>query len=400
MRLEGRRLILEEKLEDIIDYININNVDNSYKHEIYFNNKKYVPAKSGDVLIFKVPEKLVENTMFLKVYNGDGQYLYSTNTIIISHIDTKEEKEREYYNFQKMVMNKYSNLENLINSLNDRCEKFNKKIDKLSNDINNDLRFDEIQSKIDGLDFYNKKEVDKICNNIVESFNNLENTTYNFQEAVKNKVIEFKNYDDTDLKLETKEVKSFCNSLKEDFNNLKNIFSQLNYQEQIDSIGMKIKDTMNKVVDCENNNRQNLNSLNTVEKEIDETKKNLINTMQSQNDDLFEKYNVLLKEYQDIKQKDKIILPLNIDKKIPPHIFVIFKDGSAEQYSYSIYKSPIGVSDEYGNIIVRGIAKVKYLNEISKGDYVYGNKDGVAEKYDKGFLVINILDENYCEIMI
>ena len=84
MRLEGGKLILEEDFENIIEYITIKNADNKYIYEILYNGEKYSTQNIDNTIIFKVPNILTENTISVRVYNLNNQYLYSTNTVSIN----------------------------------------------------------------------------------------------------------------------------------------------------------------------------------------------------------------------------------------------------------------------------------------------------------------------------
>ena len=139
MRLEGRKLILEEDFENIIEYITIKNADNKYIYEILYNGEKYSTQNIDNTIIFKVPNILTENTISVRVYNLNNQYLYSTNTVSINKNNNKIKE--EYYNFQTEILSKYTDLENLFNittnKLNNKDREILNKMDILSKNLAN-----------------------------------------------------------------------------------------------------------------------------------------------------------------------------------------------------------------------------------------------------------------------
>lgn len=147
MRLEGRKLILEEDFENIIEYITIKNADNKYIYEILYNGEKYSTQNIDNTIIFKVPNILTENTISVRVYNLNNQYLYSTNTVSINKNNNKIEE--EYYNFQTEILSKYTDLENLFNittnKLNNKDREILNKMDILSKNLANNEDIENIK---------------------------------------------------------------------------------------------------------------------------------------------------------------------------------------------------------------------------------------------------------------
>ena len=473
MRLEGRKLILEESFNEIIEYITIKNVDKKNIYLVLYNGIEYSTEINNDNLVFKIPNKKKENTISLKVYNSRNQYLFSTNTVILSNNinnnDYNKFKE-DYGIFQKDIIKKYLNLEKLLDistkNLSEKDREILKKIESLnySNDIN------KIENKINDMNFYNKNEIDKICNEIKLNINNLESTNKelmknivelnNQNNNIKIDINKFKNitnknlsnlenYDDTYIKNEIANTENFCKELDNNLKKLNELYSQINYQEQINDILKKIANldktnelkeikgeikknknhthsdieeeinVLKQTIESNFNNKKinefikehsheeiindiknQQNAINEINLNIKKIEKNIYTKLKSEYDDLSKKYDTLLKEYNKFNKSNNIFLPINIGNKIEPFRFINSKNGNIEKYSYSPYRSPIGVSDEYGNIIIRGTAKVEYTNDIFEGDFVYGNKDGIAEHYDKGYLVTKIIDKKYCEIII
>ena len=478
MRLEGRKLILEESFDEIIEYITITNIDNGYIYEILYNGIEYPTQMNNGNLVFKIPNRKEENTISLRVYNSRNQYLFSTNTIILKNkANNNEEFKEEYYTFQKDIIKKYLDLEKLLNNTSENLSKKDKEIlDKISvlcknSDYSNDIN--NIQSKIDNMDFYNREEIDKICKEVQDSISNLESTSKeliknisklesqninietdinNFKETTNKNLSNIKDYDDTYLKNKINNNENFCKELDNNLKKLNELYNQMDYQEQINDILKEIAklDNTNEINEIKNEITKNKNHTHLdIKRELNELKnnvesnssneeilkinnfikehshkeimddiklqqdkidkinlniekieKNIYDKLKSEYDSLVEKYNVLLKEHKEFNKNRNICLPINIKNKIEPFRFVNSKNGNIERYSYSAYRAPIGVSDEYGNVIIRGTAKVEYINDIFEGDFVYGNKDGIAEYYDKGYLVTKIIDKNYCEIII
>ena len=186
MRLEGRKLILEEDFENIIEYITIKNADNKYIYEILYNGEKYSTQNIDNTIIFKVPNILTENTISVRVYNLNNQYLYSTNTVSINKNNNKIEE--EYYNFQTEILSKYTDLENLFNittnKLNNKDREILNKMDILSKNLANNEDIEDIKNEIKNMDFYDKNEINKICNNIKSSIDKLENVAKNFADNI------------------------------------------------------------------------------------------------------------------------------------------------------------------------------------------------------------------------
>lgn len=479
MRLEGRKLILEESFDEIIEYITITNINKEYIYEILYNGLEYPAQITNESLIFKLPDKKEENTISLKIYNSRNQYLFSTNTIILTNrANSDNNKFKEgYYNFQKDIIKKYLGLENLLNNTSKNLSLKNEEIlDKISSiykdlDYSNDIN--NIQNKINNMDFYNKEEINKICrdiqngistlesavkelvNNISElknENNNIELDINNFKKITNTTLSNVKDYDDTYLKNKIENNENFCKELDDNLKKLNELYNEMNYQEQInkilqeivkldntdelDKIKNEIKKNKNhkhldmekeinelkKTIESSSNNEEILkinnfinkhshkeiidniknqqDKINKINLNIEKIEKNIYDKLKSEYSILVEKYNVLLKEHKEFNKSKNIFLPINIGNKIEPFRFVNSKNGNVERYSYSTYKIPIGVSDEYGNVIIRGIAKVEYVNDIFEGDFVYGNKDGIAEHYDKGYIVTKIIDKKYCEIII
>lgn len=474
MRLEGRKLILEEDFENIIEYITIKNADNKYIYEILYNGEKYSTQNIDNTIIFKVPNILTENTISVRVYNLNNQYLYSTNTVSINKNNNKIEE--EYYNFQTEILSKYTDLESLFNittnKLNNKDREILNKMDILSKNLANNEDIENIKNEIKNMDFYDKNEINKICNNIKSSIDKLENVAKNFADNItklqkdkdnmnqninnisndfNEKFSNIEKYDDKYLKQKISDTESFCKELDEGVKKLNKLYNQLNYQEQIDKILKEVstldnadkinsmEEHMNSIegkiensnieekidvlrnginenskeilnleefvknnnhIELKNNIENQEKKITKINQDIAKIEKNIYNKLKLEYDILFEKYNVLLEEHKEFKKDKSIFLPINIDRKIDPYVFINSKDGEIEKYSYSNNRAPIGVSDEYGNVIIRGKAKVKYVNDIFEGDLVYGNRDGIAEHYDKGFIVTKIIDKNYCEIMI
>lgn len=480
MRLEGRKLILEESFDEIIEYITITNIDKEYIYEILYNGVEHSVQISNESLVFKLPNKKEENTISLRVYNSRNQYLFSTNTIILTNKvnnNADEKFKEEYYIFQKDIIKKYLDLENLLNNTSKNLSQKDKEIlDKISIlcknlDYSNDIN--SIQNKINDMDFYNREEINKICKEIQDSISNLEltnkelmkniskmesksndiiNDINDFKKNTSENLSNVKDYDDTYLKSKIENNESFCKELDNNLKKLNELYNQMNYQEQINEIlqeiakldntnelneikneikenknhtHLDIKNEINElknIVDTNSNNEEILKINNFIKEHshkeimddikaqqdkidkinlnIERIEKNIYNKLKSEYNVLVEKYNALLKEHKEFNKNKNIFLPINIENKIEPFRFVNSKNGNIEKYSYSAYRSPIGVSDEYGNVIIRGTAKVEYANDIFEGDFVYGNKDGIAESYDKGYLVTKIIDKNYCEIII
>ena len=430
MRLEGRKLILEEDFENIIEYITIKNADNKYIYEILYNGEKYSTQNIDNTIIFKVPNILTENTISVRVYNLNNQYLYSTNTVSINKNNNKIEE--EYYNFQTEILSKYTDLENLFNittnKLNNKDREILNKMDILSKNLANNEDIENIKNEIKNMDFYDKNEINKICNNIKSSIDKLENVAKNFADNItklqkdkdninqninnisndfNEKFSNIEKYDDKYLKQKISDTESFCKELDEGVKKLNKLYNQLNYQEQIDKILKEVstldnadkinsmEEHMNSIegkiensnieekidvlrnginenskeilnleefvknnnhIELKNNIENQEKKITKINQDIAKIEKNIYNKLKLEYDILFEKYNVLLEEHKEFKKDKSIFLPINIDRKIDPYVFINSKNGEIEKYSYSNNRAPIGVSDEYGNVIIRGKA--------------------------------------------
>lgn len=421
MRLEGRKLILEEKINKDTDCIVIKNIDSNYIYEIVYNNLKYSPSIIDNSICFKLPNKNKENTLYLKVSNIKNQYLYSTNVVTLAVEDIEDLKNE--------IINKYLNLENMFNvSIKNLSNKNNVILNEIK-EIYNNLNYDS-----DILAIKND-----ILNNNLEYTNMINKLEKNISEIKNNYSSNIEVYDDTYLTNKILDNEKFCIELEKDLKKLNQLYTEIDYQNQINDILKKINEIDINICERENINKdiidelkKNINTkvndvdilnlknfvklhsheeiqnniklqegrINEINLKIQKTERDIYNKLKLEYDNLLNKYNDILEKYKELKKNKNTFLPINIGNKIEPFKFINSKNGNIEKYSYSAYRSPIGVSDEYGNVIIKGLAKVEYINDIFEGDFVYGNKDGVAEHYDKGYVVSKIIDKNYCEIIL
>ena len=247
---------------------------------------------------------------------------------------------------------------------------------------------------------YNITKLQKDKDNINQNINNISN---DFNEKFSN----IEKYDDKYLKQKISDTESFCKELDEGVKKLNKLYNQLNYQEQIDKILKEVstldnadkinsmEEHMNSIegkiensnieekidvlrnginenskeilnleefvknnnhIELKNNIENQEKKITKINQDIAKIEKNIYNKLKLEYDILFEKYNVLLEEHKEFKKDKSIFLPINIDRKIDPYVFINSKNGEIEKYSYSNNRAPIGVSDEYGNVIIRGKA--------------------------------------------
>ena len=190
----------------------------------------------------------------------------------------------------------------------------------------------------------------------------------------------------------------FENQMIENINSLKNELSISNLQssnniKQIDSINTSLKDLETRI--------NNIN-LEEVYSTIKDTSTKITGKIPTLNTKIKEKDKEILALKSEIDEKinyPKILLPIN-DKNIESFCFVTMYDGNLIKYTYLKTQTPIGITDDIGNVIIKGLAKVKYNGNITVGDFVYGNKNGVAESHNFGYIVTRIFDNEFCEVLI
>lgn len=363
MKLYGKKLIIDgDILYRDTEYITIYNVDNNRQYKINYNGHEYTTVVDGDKIVFKVPEINLSNFISIRAYNLNGEYLESTNLIELKPIVKETINKEEVENIHKEISEFEGNINSLVGTLQNKMQQLDDELKGVSvkglADVKNSFNdeFDKIIQLINGLDFYNKEYIDSLP---------------------------FLKENDLDG------IKTQYNNLLKDFDVFINDISEYDNREDIKGINDKIENVCSEIIEL--NKKINMINISIV------SFNNFMEKYKNDYTKLEKQYNGIYTSYVELQS---LKIPLRGATNIEPFVFVDIVDGKFKTYSYNSRRRPIGVSDDSGNLIYHGIAKVKYQNDIHVGDFVYGNKEGIAENYDSGFVITEINSDNTCTIFI
>lgn len=344
------------------EYITISNVDSTRKYKINYNGTEYDTVINNETIVFKLPAINLSNSILIRVYNGQDEYLESTNTLELIPI------QRDTLNNEKLIdiRNEVTKFESEINEL---VAKLHDKIEFLFSSLNknNTQDFENITEHFE-------KEIEDVINLI----NNLD--FYN-----KNYIDNLPFLKEQDLS----EIKIQYQNLLKDFNIFISNLSDYDNTKEIDNITKQITNLQTALTSL----TQKINSINISIVSFN----NFMDKYQKDYTKLEKQYSGIYTSYIELQS---LKIPIQSEEPIEPFIFIDIIDGKFKPYSYNIKRRPIGVSDDSGNLIYHGFAKVKYQNEIHIGDFVYGNKEGLAENYNSGFIVTEINSDKMCTVFI
>lgn len=363
MKLYGKKLIMDGDIfyQDS-KYITIYNVEEDRKYGVVYNGKEYDVKVDNEKLIFELPSINTSNTISLRIYNNNMKYLESTNMLNITPITRGIIDEDKVKGLHDEIKKYESEINLSIHQLGEKIKELETSkqgdiegsVETMRNDFEGEVS--KIIDLINNLDFYNRDYIDNLPFLKSEDLNELEMKWENISKDVS---VFMQDMDSSDISREIDKIKEVIEFLKGELVKIKQDFNTIN----ISIVGF--------------NNF------------IDKYKKD---------------YKILEKQYNDVYtsyielQSKKI--PLKSEEDIEPFVFVDSSNGTFKRYSYNSQKRPFGVTDDSGNIIYNGFAKVKYANEVHVGDFVYGNKSGIAEDYNSGFVVLNVDSEDICTIFI
>lgn len=344
------------------EYITIFNVDNNRKYKINYNGTEYDVATDNSSIIFKLPTVNLSNAISVRVYNNQGEYLESTNTLELIPIqhdtldneklaDIRDEVTKFEGEINKSVVELHNKIEFLSSNLNkDNTQNFKNITEHFEKEI------EDVINLINNLDFYNKNYIDNL------PF--------------------LKEQDLAEIKIQYQ-------NLSKDFNIFISNLSDYDNTKEIENMTKQVTDLQVALTSL----TQKINSINISIVSFN----NFMDKYQKDYTKLEEKYSGIYTSYIELQS---LKIPISSEEPIEPFIFLDIIDGKFKPYSYNVKRRPIGVSDDNGNLIYHGFAKVKYQNEIHIGDFVYGNKEGLAENYNSGFIVTEINSDKMCTVFI
>lgn len=406
MKINGRKLQLDGfVLYNDAEFIKIDNVDVSKKYKILYNGELYNADLLNNSIMFFIPNILENNILSINVYDYNGNYLYSTNSV-------------EMMVCKKNFINVDFSRENKKNE--ERINKIEKELLEDKKEYNNDKKktiskTDKISSQIENLEQkiqeqYNYiSEIKNSLNSILESNKNTNYESDEIFETLDTKINEI--VSEISLIKNNSSNEDVKNELKDNISKINTIISDLKDEIKNDDLEIKIKENSNKISSLKQDIEEVQNYIKDIDNKVekidlkgffdtqDSKIQKILTKIYSLNQDIKTAKSFALEIQKSIENNKNILLPIN-QRNIESFCFVTMCDNQLIKYSYLKNQVPIGITDDRGNVVLKGICKVKYVGEINVGNFVYGNKNGLAENHSFGFIVTNIIDNEFCEVLL
>lgn len=337
--------------------------------EKYYSNIESIFSKqhSLEFSIQQISKQLSEFETYddSEINNKIELLMENINSIKIPNYDEAIQELRCQVSSIKNINTQCDNLSKQYSSLkipdySGEIAELSKKILEIQLPPDLSLEINTLKNNISNIDTYGKKHIDNMFSSFITQLEKLSN--------ISEKIILESSEIDKDLQ-ETKE------HWRVDGEDLYHFV-----HDEIDSI-QKVCDSVTLLLDkvCEEH---------TI----------LFEKLQTSVAQLEDSHNTLSDSTRTLENKfNTFTLPISIKSNLAPFLFV---SSDCDIYSFSNTKEPIGISDKNGDIVIRGIAKLKYAGKVEIGNFIFGNKEGIGEKYHTGYIVTKILDNNFCEVLL
>lgn len=388
----------------------------------YYSNMESILAKqaSFDFSIQQIKKQISE----LKQY--DDTEINNKISLLITSVEKLENQKPLNYD------NEISKIQSDISKLAEQGQKFNLLDSEIKNLQSNLLKLE--QKPIDFTEVYTKIE------SIQENLLRLQSEKLSQNQ----KIIGIQSALEEELNSAIMELHSKLSEISYDgeIATIKNQIDNLDYynREYIDELVISIKARIDEVTDKFSENYfslmgevnkgndliNNINTkVNSIDKDLQDTKEH----WRIDGEDLYNQNVALQKSYDKLQEEHKMshekmskledshrtlynaiqqeiansrvfILSINKNAKIEPYRALQGDCDKPSHYAYKNGTMPFGISDNKGNVIIKGIAKCEYVGDVKLGSFIMPNKNGIFEPHTTGYIVTAILDKNFCEVLL